>query len=49
MASKSEELRKLVEEQARELRSQPKGRSLRRKPDDAEPEEDEEVEEDEDL
>jgi hypothetical protein len=46
MASKSEELRKLVEQQQADLRQQPKGRSSRRKPDDEnETEEDKEVEE----
>jgi hypothetical protein len=40
------ELKRLIAEQAAELRRQPKGRSRRRRPDDEnEPEENEEVEE----
>jgi hypothetical protein len=49
MASKSGELRRLVEEQAAELRRQPKGRSKRKRPDQEnegiETEEEKEVEE----
>jgi len=39
------ELKLLIEQQAREMRNQPKGLSRRKRPDDVEPEEEDEIEE----